>query len=119
LSSDIDAGRGELGFFRSSCADLGKFKTPTLSNVELSAPHMHNGKYAALGKAVSHFEDLARGTLNPVVGKLDQRVKKGAIKFGTGGGTPEDMKNMVEFLKSLTGTQLKSPAAGVALPVLK
>jgi len=119
VAKDVDPGRGEVGFFRSSCSDLGKFKTPTLRNVELSAPYMHNGKYAALGKAVSHFEDLAKGTLNPVVGKLDQRVKTGAFKFGGGGGSPEDMKNMVEFLKALTGTQLKSPAAGVAPPVLK
>ena len=119
VAKDVDPGRGEVGFFRSSCSDLGKFKTPTLRNVELSAPYMHNGKYASLGKAISHFEELARGALTPVVGKLDQKVEKGAFKFGAGGGSPEDMKNMVEFLKALTGTQLKSPAAGVAPPVLK
>jgi cytochrome c peroxidase len=98
---------------------LGKFKTPTLRNIELSAPYMHNGKYATLGKAVSHFEELAKGTLKPVVGKFDQKVEKGAFQFGAGGGAPEDLKNMVEFLKALSGTQIKSPAAGVAPPALK
>ncbi len=119
IAKDVDPGRGEVGFLRTSSSDLGKFKTPTLRNIELSAPYMHNGKYANLEKSISHFEELAKGTFKPVVGKLDRQVEKGAIQFGGGGGSPEDFKNMVEFLKALTGTQLKSPAGGIAPPVLK
>jgi cytochrome c peroxidase len=119
IAKDADPGRGEVGFLRSSCSDLGKFKTPTLRNIEFSAPYMHNGKYATLEKAVAHFEDLAKGTLRPVVGKLEQSVQKGAFRFGAGGGEPDDLKNMIEFLKALSGTQLKSPAGGVAPPTLK
>jgi cytochrome c peroxidase len=119
IAKDADPGRGEVGFLRTSCSDLGKFKTPTLRNIEFSAPYMHNGKYATLEKAVAHFEELAKGTLKPVVGKLEQTVQKGAFQFGTGGGEPDDLKNMIEFLKALSGTQLKSPAGGVAPPGLK
>jgi cytochrome c peroxidase len=32
------------------------FKTPTLRNVELSAPYMHNGKLATLEAVVEHYE---------------------------------------------------------------
>lgn len=119
LPAAVDPGRGEVGFFRKSCSDLGKFKTPTLRNVELSLPYMHNGKFGTLAKAVSHYEELAKGNVRPVVGTLDRRLAKGAILFGAGGGQSDDAKNVVEFLKALTGTQVQSPAGGVAPPTLK
>jgi cytochrome c peroxidase len=119
IPKDVDPGRGEVGFFRSSCSDLGKFKTPTLRNVELSMPYMHNGKFATLGKALSHYEELAKGKIKPLVGTLDPKLAKGIIQLGARGGSADDLKNIVEFLKALTGTQVKSPAAGVAPPALK
>ena len=119
IPKDVDPGRGEVGFFRSSCSDLGKFKTPTLRNVELSMPYMHNGKFATLGKALSHYEELAKGKIKPLVGTLDPRLAKGIMQIGGGGGSKDDLKNIVEFLKALTGTQVQSPAAGVAPPALK
>ncbi len=119
IPKDVDPGRGEVQFLRSSCSDLGKFKTPTLRNIELSAPYMHNGKFATLGKAIAHFESIARKTVKPPVGELDQQFLKGSFLFGGGGGEAQDIENMVEFLKALTGTQLSSPAQGVAPPILK
>jgi cytochrome c peroxidase len=119
IPKDVDPGRGEVVFLRSSCSDLGKFKTPTLRNVDLSKPYMHNGVFFTLPKAVAHFEALAKGGVHPVVGKLDPRVAAGSFKFGAGGGEAGDLKNVAEFLKALTGTQLKSPAGGIAPPALK
>ncbi|OGD18401.1 MAG: hypothetical protein A2W03_06740 [Candidatus Aminicenantes bacterium RBG_16_63_16] len=119
LPKSVDPGRGEVGFFRSSCSDLGKFKTPTLRNVELSLPYMHNGKFGTLARALSHFEELAKGTVKPAVGTLDHKLVKGAFQFGSGGGQSDDLKNVTEFLKALTGTQLKSPVGGIAPPALK
>lgn len=112
----VDPGRGEVGFLRSSCADLGKFKTPTLRNVELSLPYMHNGKFTTLGEVFSHYEALAKGTVKPVVGTVDPKVAEGSIVLGADSGSPEDSKNLIEFLKALSGTRFKSPAAGVAPP---
>lgn len=112
----VDPGRGEVAFLRSSCADLGKFKTPTLRNVELSMPYMHNGKFSTLGEVLSHYEELARGAGKPVVGTLDPKVVKGAMVFGVDSGSPEDSKNLIEFLKALSGPRFKSPGAGVAPP---
>jgi cytochrome c peroxidase len=114
-----DPGRGEVAFFRSSCADLGRFKTPTLRNVALSMPYMHNGKFATLEEVLSHYEELAKGTVKPVVGTLDHRAARGAIGLGGEGGPPEESKALVQFLKALTGTNLKSPEGGVAPPATK
>jgi cytochrome c peroxidase len=119
IPKDVDPGRGEVVFLRSSCSDLGKFKTPTLRNVDQSKPYMHNGVFFTLPKVVAHFDALAKGGVQPVVGKLDPEVAAGTFKFGTGGGEAGDLKSIEEFLKALTGTQLKSPAGGIAPPALK
>ena len=115
----VDPGRGEVAFLRSSCADLGKFKTPTLRNGESTGPYMHNGKFATLEEVLSHYEELAKGTVKPVVGTLDPQVATGAIVLAGGSGSPEDSKNLIQFLKALTGTRPKSPAGGVAPPATK
>ena len=119
IPKDVDPGRGEVGFLRSSCSDLGKFKTQTLRNIALSKPYMHNGAFEELSDVAAHLEALAKGTVKPVVGKLDPKVAKGAFQLGSGGGSRGDLKAVTEFLKALTGTQLKSPAGGTAPPALK
>ena len=79
-------------------------------------PYMHNGKFATLEAVLSHYEELAKGTVKPVIGTLDPKVAKGAMILGGDGGSPEAAKNLIEFLKALSGTRVKSPAAGVAPP---
>jgi cytochrome c peroxidase len=87
-----------------------------LSPEELTGPYMHNGKFPTLEAAVAHYEELAKGTLTPVAGELDSDVRKGTILFGAGGGEADDVANMVEFMKALTGSQLPGPKRGVAPP---
>ena len=40
-------------------AEQGKFRTPTLRNVELTAPYMHNGIYATLTEVIRHYDITA------------------------------------------------------------
>lgn len=40
-------------------AERGKFRTPTLRNVELTAPYMHNGIYATLRDVIQHYDITA------------------------------------------------------------
>ena len=49
-----DANMSELGRFvvTQSPADIGKFKTPSLRNVAITAPYMHDGSVATLREAV-------------------------------------------------------------------
>jgi cytochrome c peroxidase len=54
LSSDQQA---ELGRFNVSrgIADIGKFKTPTLRNIALTAPYMHDGSLETLEQVVDYY----------------------------------------------------------------
>ena len=63
LLSDDDL--AELGRFAVTLdpRDIGKFRTPSLRNVALTAPHMHDGSVATLEEAVE-LEIYYRGTAN-------------------------------------------------------
>ena len=53
-----DAQRSELGRFNVTKAptDLGKFKTPTLRNIALTAPYMHDGSIKTLEEVIEHYD---------------------------------------------------------------
>ena len=38
-------------------SDLGKFKTPTLRNVMLTAPYMHDGRFTTLDQVLTHYQN--------------------------------------------------------------
>ncbi len=44
-------------------ADLGKFKTPTLRNVMLTAPYMHDGRFATLDQVLTHYQHGIKSSL--------------------------------------------------------
>lgn len=71
--------------------DKGAFKTPTLRNVALTAPYMHDGSQATLEEVVEWY--AKGGHPNPT---LSDKVKKLDL-------TEQDKKDLVEFMKSLTG----------------
>jgi cytochrome c peroxidase len=81
--------------------DRGSFKTPSLRNVALTAPYMHNGMLKSL-EAVVEFYD--RGG-NVVLGKS-------ALIFELGLSGPEKA-DLVAFLKTLTGEM-----PGSSIPVM-
>ena len=72
-------------------ADRGSFKTPTLRDVALRAPFMHDGSLATLTQVVRHY---ARG------GFRDERLDPLVRKFDATSG---DVADLVAFLESLTG----------------
>ena len=37
--------------------DAGKFKTPTLRNIMLTAPYMHDGRFATIDEVLDHYND--------------------------------------------------------------
>ncbi|MCG8459290.1 MAG: hypothetical protein MI919_23690 [Holophagales bacterium] len=71
--------------------DRGAYKTPTLRNVELTAPYMHDGSLETLGEVIDFYD--RGGNPNP---HLDPEVR--AL------GLSEAEKNELEsFLRALTG----------------
>lgn len=51
-ASPIDFGRENV---TKSPSDRGKFKVPTLRNIALTAPYMHDGRFATLDEVIEHY----------------------------------------------------------------
>lgn len=79
----------------------GKFKTPTLRNVELTAPYMHNGVFKTLKEVVEFYNtrdtDTARWGAPEVNENIDEKTLVGDLKL-----TSEEVDALVAFLKTLT-----------------
>lgn len=43
-------------------SDLGKYKTPTLRNIMLTAPYMHDGRFSTLNEVLSHYHTGVKNT---------------------------------------------------------
>jgi len=75
--------------------DLGKFRAPTLRNVAVTGPYMHDGSFATMEEVIDHYA---------VGGKYEDPNKSRILqplKLSEG-----DKKDLVEFLKSLTDDEL-------------
>jgi cytochrome c peroxidase len=72
----------------------GAFKTPTLRDIALTAPYMHNGAYGSLEEVVDHYDrgGDAKTNLSPNIHPL--------------GLTAQEKQDLVAFMKSLTGTPM-------------
>lgn len=79
-------------------ADMGLFKTPTLRNIALTPPYMHDGRFLTLEDVVEHYNSGVKhsSTLDPI-------MTKPAKLFGLGLTTSEK-QDLVAFLKTLTDT---------------
>ena len=71
-------------------ADRGKFKTPTLRNIALTAPYMHDGSMITLEQTIEHFNSggLADPNKDPLMVPL-------AL-------SPSQKQDLAAFLRSLT-----------------
>ncbi|MCK9605722.1 MAG: c-type cytochrome [Methylomonas sp.] len=91
-SSWSDAQRAELGRYSVTgrLEDIGKFKTPILRNVALTAPYMHDGSLQTLEQVIDHYDKGGEG--NEFV---DAKIFPLHL-------TEQEKSDLVEFLKSLT-----------------
>jgi len=88
--------------------DMGKFRAPSLRNVEVSGPYMHDGSVASLGEVL---EIYAAGGRNVMHGKFVGDGRKNPNKselIGTIKLTKEEQADLVSFLKTLTDYQFLS-----------
>ena len=98
LNDFKDKGKGAVN---GNKFDNGKFKTPTLRNISLTAPYMHDGRFATLEEVIDHY--ISGGHLsinaNPNVRKLDLQ--------------DQDKKDLIAFLNTLTdSTFINNPRFG-------
>ncbi len=75
--------------------DIGRFKTPTLRNIALTAPYMHDGSQKTLAEVIEYYDK--GGEKNPF---LDPAIFP--LKL-----TDQEKQDLVEFLKSLTSQQFQ------------
>lgn len=80
-------------------ADIGKFRVTTLRNIALTAPYMHDGRFATLEEVVEHY--------NSGIGLTHHNVDENMHVFMGGLGlTEQDKGDLVAFLKTLTDSTL-------------
>ena len=91
--------------FTGKADDMGKFKVPTLRNIELTGPYMHDGSITTLEDVIEHYKAGGR------------TITSGEYK-GVGSNSPhkssfvrgfdlsvQEKADLIAFLRSLTDTQ--------------
>lgn len=96
-TSDNKEFDNDLGFYWKYKEDLhkGMFKTPTIRNVEKTAPYMHNGVYQTLEEVVDFYN---KGGGNGLGFELEHQT----LPFEALNLSDEEQKNIVAFMKTLT-----------------
>jgi cytochrome c peroxidase len=80
-------------------SDRGRFKVPTLRNIALTAPYMHDGRFKTLAEVVDHYSDHVResAALSTFIrGESNEQGGK-TLKLN-----PEEKKQIIAFLNMLT-----------------
>ncbi|HVN86112.1 MAG TPA: di-heme enzyme [Candidatus Binatia bacterium] len=82
--------------------DMGAFKAPTLRNIELTAPYMHDGSVATLDDVLDHYAAGGRTiTDGPYAGDGSKNPFKNGFVHGFS-ATAAEREDFINFLKSLT-----------------
>jgi len=84
-----------LGAVTGDPADNGKFKSPSLRNLEFTGPYMHDGRFATLDDVINHYSEGLKNssTIDPLMKKVNQ---------GGVGLSDDDKTNLKAFLLSLS-----------------
>jgi cytochrome c peroxidase len=93
-----DDGFGEVSRW---AGDNGKFKIPSLRNVALTAPYMHDGRFATLEEAIDHYSTGIKAHPN-----LDVRLKNPDGSPKVFAISPDEKKALVAFLNSLSNDEV-------------
>jgi cytochrome c peroxidase len=104
-NNGLDSAFADLGRYNVTkrAGDEGKFAVPSLRNVAVTAPYMHDGRFQTLEQVVEHYcTGMKRSaTLDPNLAKHPD------------GGVPlsaDDKHALVAFLKTLTDEKFLRPA---------
>lgn len=90
----IDFGLGsQLG----EIAENGKFKVPSLRNIDLTAPYMHNGVFNTLEEVLDFYSDRDADGVTPEVTENVNHDELGAL-----GLSAQEKLDIIAFLKTLS-----------------
>jgi cytochrome c peroxidase len=94
-----------LGAIVKNPEENGKFKVPTLRNVALTAPYMHNGAFKTLDEVVKFYNSRDKSSKwgTPEVGENVNKDELGDLKLSA-----QEEKDIVAFMKTMSdGYQLE------------
>jgi len=87
-----------LGAISGDRLDFGKFRAPTLRNIELTAPYMHDGRFETLEEVIDHYN--SGGKYSESVSPLIRPLKL----------SETEKRQLLAFLKTLTDKEfIKNP----------
>lgn len=86
-----------LGGINGNQADIGKFKIPSLRNVAVTGPYMHDGRFNSLDEVVAFYSDRVHPS--PNIDSKMVSVENGGVNL-----TQEEKTAVIAFLNCLTDT---------------
>lgn len=79
--------------------DRGRFRVPTLRNIALTSPYMHDGRFNTLQQVVDHYSDHVRQseTLSPFIAEVSNEKDGKQLSL-----TEKEKYDLISFLNMLT-----------------
>lgn len=87
-----------LGGVTGDPLDLGKFKVPTLRNIAVTAPYMHDGRFSTLLEVVEHYNS----GVDSLAPNLDPDMHVYAAGLGL---SAQEKLDLIAFMESFTDTE--------------
>ena len=100
--SEPDLGRAEIA---GGDAYRGAFKVPTLRNVALTAPYMHNGRFGTLEEVLAFYKGGGGRTHRNDLPNVDDKIREFELSDG-------ETADLVAFLRALTDESAKPEIPG-------
>lgn len=89
-----------VGALTGNAHQMGVFKVPHLRNIGLSAPYMHDGRFATIDDVIEHYSNGIQNHAN-----LDSELPAGGFNF-----TSKEKEDLKAFLGTLTDTEFTQKA---------
>lgn len=97
----LDSGRAHI---TGGQRDVGRFKVPSLRNVVLTGPYMHDGRFTTLEAVLDHYD---HGMVESAT--LDPQLRRSGLEPGIA-LAPQERQDLLAFLHTLTDEQfLRNP----------
>lgn len=81
--------------------DIGKFKIPSLKNIAIRPPFMHDGRFATLEEVIEHYSSGVQNHANLISPLVNDNGEVGQFNF-----TQEEKDALIAFLNTLTDEQM-------------
>ncbi len=93
-----------LQFTTGQVTDRGKFKVPTLRNIALTAPYMHDGRFTTLEQVLDHYNEGIRvsDSLSPLIMEADNQPQDAVNIRISLNLNEEEKRAVIAFLHTLT-----------------